>query len=114
VIVLAGEVEAERFTRDDHRLFDQIGGRMCTNTLDLAELLREASLVIGADTGPTHLAAQLGVPTLALFGPTDPSVWAPVGPSVRVIAPDRGVPAPMEWLRIGRVLKEARLTHPQV
>jgi heptosyltransferase-3 len=45
----------------------------------LAPLLSCASLVIGNDSGISHLAAALGVPTLALFGPTDPLVWAPRG-----------------------------------
>jgi heptosyltransferase-3 len=45
----------------------------------LAALLRHASLYIGNDSGVSHLAAALGVLTLALFGPTDPAVWAPRG-----------------------------------
>ena len=61
---------------------------------------------VGCDTGPTHLAAQLGVPTIALFGPTDPAVWAPVGPRVRVIAPERS--CGMEWLDAEPVAKAAR------
>jgi ADP-heptose:LPS heptosyltransferase len=45
----------------------------------LAALLSHASLFIGNDSGCSHLAAALGVLTLALFGPTDPVVWAPRG-----------------------------------
>jgi ADP-heptose:LPS heptosyltransferase len=45
----------------------------------LAALLSHASLYIGNDSGISHLAAALGVLTLALFGPTDPVVWAPRG-----------------------------------
>ena len=45
----------------------------------LAALLSHASLFIGNDSGVSHLAAALGVFTLALFGPTDPAVWAPRG-----------------------------------
>ncbi|MBT5873470.1 MAG: glycosyltransferase family 9 protein, partial [Candidatus Latescibacteria bacterium] len=37
------------------------------------------------DTGITHLAAALGVPALALFGPTDPAVWGPRGRTVRIL-----------------------------
>ncbi len=40
--------------------------------LRLAAILERASLVIGGDTGPLHLGAVLGVPVVALFGPTDP------------------------------------------
>ena len=46
---------------------------------DLAQHLRTACLFIGNDSGVTHLAAALGVPTIALFGPTDPVQWAPLG-----------------------------------
>ena len=47
--------------------------------------LAGAHLYIGNDSGITHLAAAAGTPVLALFGPTDPAVWAPRGPNVRVV-----------------------------
>lgn len=47
----------------------------------LAALLAQGSLFIGNDSGVTHLAAISGVPTVALFGPTDPASWAPLGTS---------------------------------
>ena len=46
---------------------------IATSLEDYLTLTRNAALVIGGDTGPVHLAAALGVPTLALFGPTDPA-----------------------------------------
>jgi ADP-heptose:LPS heptosyltransferase len=46
---------------------------------ELAAFLNHVSLFIGNDSGISHLAAALGVPTLAIFGPTDPAVWAPRG-----------------------------------
>ncbi len=54
---------------------------------DLYELgcwLARARLYIGNDSGISHLAAAVGAPVLVLFGPTDPAVWAPRGPNVRV------------------------------
>ncbi|MFZ5928000.1 MAG: glycosyltransferase family 9 protein [Acidobacteriota bacterium] len=45
----------------------------------LARWLAAASVYIGNDSGITHLAAACGVPVVALFGPTDPRVWAPRG-----------------------------------
>lgn len=50
----------------------------------LASALAGARLYIGNDSGITHLAAASGCPTLAIFGPTDPVVWAPRGPNVCV------------------------------
>jgi ADP-heptose:LPS heptosyltransferase len=46
----------------------------------VAALLAEAAAVVANDSGPAHLAAALGVPTLALFGPSDPHRWRPRGP----------------------------------
>lgn len=45
----------------------------------LIALTRRARLFIGGDTGPLHLAAALGVPAVALFGPTDPARTGPFG-----------------------------------
>lgn len=52
----------------------------------LAALSAIARGFVGNDSGLTHLAAVVGTPTLALFGPTDPVVWAPLGPASRVLA----------------------------
>jgi hypothetical protein len=54
------------------------------NLGELACWLAKARMYIGNDSGITHLAAAVGTPVLALFGPTDPEVWAPRGPHVRV------------------------------
>jgi heptosyltransferase-2 len=52
----------------------------------VARVLSRCRLYIGNDSGLTHLAAAVGGPEiLALFGPTDPRVWAPLGPKVRVL-----------------------------
>lgn len=51
----------------------------------LALVLSRAELLIGMDSGPTHLAASLGVKTIAIFGPTDPSIWAPPQPWARAV-----------------------------
>jgi ADP-heptose:LPS heptosyltransferase len=51
----------------------------------LAAVLAASRLYIGNDSGVTHLAAALGVPTIAIFGPTAPEVWGPRGRQVRVI-----------------------------
>jgi len=63
------------------------------DVVQLAERIASAAVFVGNDSGPTHLAAALLVPTVAVFGPTDPVVWAPQGEHVRVVgAPTRGTP----------------------
>ncbi len=52
-----------------------------TDLLELAHLLGLARVFVGTDCGPRHLAASLGVPTVTLFGPTDPFGWNPAAPS---------------------------------
>ncbi|MBZ0158618.1 MAG: putative lipopolysaccharide heptosyltransferase III [bacterium] len=48
--------------------------------LELAGLLRQATLFVGNDNGPMHMAAAMGAPVIGLFGPADPRVWGPAGP----------------------------------
>jgi heptosyltransferase III len=44
---------------------------------ELCALIGGASVYIGPDTAVTHLAAGVGAPTVALYGPTDPRIWGP-------------------------------------
>ena len=53
---------------------------------ELAGWLATARVYIGNDSGITHLAAAVGTPVVALFGPTDPRIWAPRGRDVCVVA----------------------------
>jgi len=50
-----------------------------TTLPELAALCREARLFVGSDTGPLHLAAAVGTPCIALFGPTKPEICGPYG-----------------------------------
>lgn len=56
------------------------------NLYELACWLAGARIYIGNDSGVTHLAAAVGTPTVAIFGPTDPAVWAPRGDRVAVVS----------------------------
>ena len=60
------------------------GAARIDDLYELACWLAKARLYIGNDSNITHLAAAVGTPVLALFGPTDPEVWAPRGQHVRV------------------------------
>jgi heptosyltransferase-1 len=64
------------------------GGYAAAATGDLPLLIaltRRARVVIAGDTGPLHLAAALGRPVVALFGPTDPARNGPYGTRARVL-----------------------------
>ena len=55
----------------------------------LAAILARSRLFIGHDSGISHLAGAVDAKCVLLFGPTDPAVWAPANPGVRVLeAPD--------------------------
>lgn len=58
---------------------------------ELVALARRASLFIGGDTGPMHLAAALHIPVVALFGPTDPARNGPYGAPSVILRSDRSV-----------------------
>ena len=57
----------------------------------VARLLARTHVYLGGDSGITHLAAAAGARrVVALFGPTDPRVWAPLGVQVSVLTPPGG------------------------
>ena len=67
----------------DGRLLDVSGG---LSLGELCALLARADLVVSNDSGPMHLAAALGAPTLGLFGPETPKRYAPLGPRAVALA----------------------------
>lgn len=84
-VLLAGPAELERH---GGTLPAQLAGHawvVAPPLAALAGLLAEARAFVGNDSGPAHLAAAVGCPTLALFGPTCPEQFAPRGPRVRTI-----------------------------
>jgi 3-deoxy-D-manno-octulosonic-acid transferase/heptosyltransferase-1 len=81
-------------TGAERKILDDIQRRMRTSSInlggqttlrELACLYRQAKLVISTDSGPMHLAAAVGTPVIALFGPTDPRRTGPYGEGHLVI-----------------------------
>ncbi|MHC4212276.1 MAG: glycosyltransferase family 9 protein [Planctomycetota bacterium] len=86
VIFLLGPAEIERF--DAAALTRMQNTGKCLQDLTLPQVLAVlscADVFIGNDSGITHLSAQLGVNTVALFGPTDPGIYGPLGPEVTIL-----------------------------
>ncbi len=82
--------------RDDRQLYDSIAQmagleKECVNLageLSLRESMavyERMNLAVCVDSGPAHLAAAVGTPTLSLFGPTDPERWRPYGDKHRAL-----------------------------
>lgn len=63
----------------------------------LAALLASARFYAGCDSGVSHLAAALGTPSLVVFGPTDPRVWAPQGSHVHILRDHWNPEDVMRW-----------------
>lgn len=59
-----------------------------TDLKTLAALYEKTSIVVSTDTGPMHLAAAIGTPVVALFGPTAPWRTGPFGPGHTIIRAD--------------------------
>lgn len=60
-----------------------LAGRTSIGTI--AEIAKRSDLFISCDTGPMHVAASAGVPTIGLFGPNTPEKWGPYGKKGRAI-----------------------------
>lgn len=86
VRVVLGEAELERWSAAEVRAFESATEvRKPTTFLELFEELKSARVGVFNDSGPAHLAGIVGVPTISIFGPTDPRVWHPLGPHVAVL-----------------------------
>ena len=97
VVVVGGTSPDERVTVS--RILDglppdviDLTGRVTLRAL--GSILSRAALYVGTDTAVTHMAAALGVPTIALFGPSNPVKW---GPWPR----DWPADSPSPWKRVG-------------
>jgi hypothetical protein len=84
VRVVLGPVERERGGWQELAPHvDEIS--LCGPLEELVQTLARARLFLGNDSGASHLAGILGVPSVVLFGPSDPRLWRPLGACVRVL-----------------------------
>ena len=85
-VLLVGPAEEEHYRVFSHNL-SGLGIEIVTSPQSetLVSLLKAASLYLGHDSGITHVAALLGLPTIVLFKNSNPLQWAPLGPDVTVI-----------------------------
>jgi ADP-heptose:LPS heptosyltransferase len=89
VLFVLGPVELERWPDERIAALKAAGGVVAAPPLTtLAGILAGARLFVGNDSGPAHLAAAVGTPTVALFGPSRAVQFAPLGPRVECIDAD--------------------------
>lgn len=80
VVLIGGPAQLRQVDDVERQMKERalnLGGS--TTLLQLAALLRRTNLLITNDSGPMHLAAAVGTPVVAVFGPTDPSRVGPYG-----------------------------------
>ena len=58
---------------------------------EIKDLLATASLFVGNDSGPAHMAAAFGVPVVAIFGESDPAIWGPWRTASEVVRVPGGI-----------------------
>ncbi len=85
ILLVGGEADEERLPRLAEALPNEKVELARNLPLPLlAGRLQNCGSFLGHDSGISHLAAAVGTPSLLLFGPTDPAIWAPANPQVRV------------------------------
>ncbi len=86
-VLLEGPADGEAVRNVAHCLTDDTVSVLSDlMPLELKCVLAHTHLYIGNDAGPTHLAALLGVPTVAIFGPSDPVLWQPLGSTAALVS----------------------------
>ncbi len=88
-VFLLGPAETERFSPSAMEYIRAIGKVLTDLPLsDVLAILSCSRAFLGNDSGITHLAAAVGIRTVAVFGPTDPAIYAPIGPAVTILRND--------------------------
>ncbi|MBT4227223.1 MAG: hypothetical protein HOD74_06615, partial [Verrucomicrobia bacterium] len=86
LLVIGGEAEGDRLQRlANGMLSDRLKIAQDIPLPELAPRLAKCAGYVGHDTGVTHLASALGLPTLVLWGPSHETIWRPLGEKVRVL-----------------------------
>jgi ADP-heptose:LPS heptosyltransferase len=84
-VMVIGEEPSERFRVIQQQCDPEIICRHGFSLRELAAFLEGCDLVIAQESGPLHLAAALGRPTVGIFGPSDPSIHTPYGDLHRTV-----------------------------
>lgn len=89
--------------QDDAQPFSAFSVLRAAPLKTVKNLMAGASLFIGNDSGPAHIAAAFGVPVVVLFGPSNPVTWAPWRSQARVLTS----PQDIRQIELGEVIEAA-------
>ena len=99
-LIISGEAETETIA-DFLEMLDRGGVNYRHENQvalsDLGKKLQACDLFLGHDSGISHLAASTGLAGLALFGPTDPAIWAPQHPDFDIVQATGGQLGDLSW-----------------
>lgn len=88
IVIIGGKEDREKCSKICQEISGSLNLAGQLNLQELAALLERAKIFVTNDSGPLHLASALGVPTLAIFGPTDPLKYGPLSSLNRVVRKD--------------------------
>lgn len=91
-----------KLTQELSLVFHQNCQLVAATSVACKAALNRSSLFVGNDSGPGHVAAAMGKPTLSLFGPTEPFIYAPQGRAPRKILQNK----PLSDLTVETVANE--------
>ncbi|MGE3309612.1 MAG: glycosyltransferase family 9 protein [Limisphaerales bacterium] len=112
LVLLGGEAEGDRLQRLAGELPSRRVHVARSLPLDaVASLLRACELFIGHDSGITHLAAAVGLPCIALWGPSNPTLWRPRGSHITLVQDDAGLPG-LEFSAVWEILRPRLTVQP--
>jgi len=93
ILLVGGEAEGDRLQRLAAALPASRLHVARSLPLDaVAGLLRACDTFVGHDSGITHLAAAVGLPCVALWGPSNPTLWRPRGHRITLVQDESGLP----------------------
>ncbi|HEX4666665.1 MAG TPA: glycosyltransferase family 9 protein [Chthoniobacterales bacterium] len=102
LLLIGGEADESRLTKLEKSLpNDRVRVARNLSLPAVANRLQNCETFIGHDSGISHVAAAVGIRSLLLFGPTDPAIWAPQNPQVRVL---RSADLTMEGIALADVV----------
>ena len=112
ILLVGGEAEGDRLERLAAHLPAARVRTARSLPLDaLASLLRGCELFVGHDSGITHLAAAVGLPCVALWGPSNPNLWRPRGNHIVLVQDECGLPG-LSPSAVWEVLRRHLLAFP--